>query len=223
MAVGRHIKVKRPNGWVATGMDHHGIYMGDDTVVHFTGMKKKKAQILRTNLVVFQSAGQAELVDYEHIKTFRPARFGNEFIDFSRIQLRPPADVIADCLAHLGFAQGTWDAYTNNCEHFATTMATGIGFSLHSLSLYRHLNERGTGLSFLVSALFEGDRFFNSKGEFPNITNFLYSSSGLYFIEHYESPCMTPPTWLYSNSLSGPWSIIDQRQVPYPLSYQKCW
>lgn len=99
MAAGDHIRVHRTGYW------HHGIDMGDGTVIHFTGEEKNMntAAITHTPLAVFSRESPYEIVEYAS----RPH----------------PSEVIARALSRLG--QRGYDLARNNCEHFATWCVLG--------------------------------------------------------------------------------------------------
>lgn len=102
MARGEHIKVKRSGGLYS----HHGIDMGDDTVIHFSGepFRRKHARICRVGLEEFQSGGQLELVRHR---------------DVGRT-LAAAAEAAESCLSGR-----TYCLWSNNCEHFASWCRTG--------------------------------------------------------------------------------------------------
>lgn len=99
MQKGDHIKVKRSLYF------HHGIYIGDNTVVHFTGepFYKLEAKIRRSTIFVFLEGGEAELVQYGKCQP----------IDYT----------IKIAESHIG--KSGYNLVFNNCEHFATFCKTG--------------------------------------------------------------------------------------------------
>lgn len=99
MGKGDHIKVKRGMYW------HHGIDMGDGTVVHFTGepTRKRHAAIRRTSMEKFLRGGRLEVVEYA--KSYCPE------VVVSRAMSR-----LAERGYHLAL---------KNCEHFARWCKTG--------------------------------------------------------------------------------------------------
>ncbi len=102
MARGDHIRVRRCGGlyW------HHGIDIGDGTVVHYSGepLRVRDACVCRVTLEEFLHGGVAEVVRYP-------------------VERRPAADVVADALSRLG--ERRYGVWWNNCEHFATHCKTG--------------------------------------------------------------------------------------------------
>ena len=102
MARGDHIKVYR-KGRVYS---HHGIDMGDGTVIHFTGepLQVHRARVERTDMATFLRGGKARVVRH-------------------RGPVLPDDEVIAAAEALL--TAGKYSVFRNNCEHFATYCKTG--------------------------------------------------------------------------------------------------
>jgi hypothetical protein len=102
MAEGEHIKVQRLKGlyW------HHGIDIGDGTVVHYSGepLRWVEACICQVSMDVFLRGGDPVVVKH-------------------RGAARPPADVVKEALSHVG-EQG-YNLFERNCEHFACYCQTG--------------------------------------------------------------------------------------------------
>jgi hypothetical protein len=101
MVCGDHILVRR-------GLyEHHGIDLGDGTVVHFSGgqegWQKARSRVQRTPIEDFARGGAVEVLPYEG--------------------LDPARDAAACALGKLG-ASG-YDLVFNNCEHFARWCKTG--------------------------------------------------------------------------------------------------
>jgi len=99
MAKGDHIKVKR------LGYYHHGIDIGDRTVVHFTGEpgNKVNAEVRRTSMLEFLNDGKLEIIKYK--KSF------------------PSDAVVLRALSRL--EEKGYSLFFNNCEHFASWCKTG--------------------------------------------------------------------------------------------------
>jgi hypothetical protein len=99
MAWGDHIKVYRLLYY------HHGIEIGDGTVVHFTGEpgRKSDAEIKRTPIEDFLCEGKLEIVEYS--------------------QALNPEQVIQTAFKYIG-TKG-YNLAFNNCEHFARYCKTG--------------------------------------------------------------------------------------------------
>jgi hypothetical protein len=102
MARGDHIKVYRSFRLYS----HHGIDLGDGTVVHFAGepFRTRRARVVRTDMADFLRGGQARVVHH---------RKGSLPVD----------DVVA--MAESLLEQGNYSVFHNNCEHFATLCKTG--------------------------------------------------------------------------------------------------
>jgi hypothetical protein len=96
---GDHIWVRR------FGYTHHGLDVGDDMVVHFTGTpgSKRNAAIQKDSLEAFAQGGEVSTRDY-----------GRRF----------DADEAAQ-RAESRVGQSGYDLYRNNCEHFARWCVTG--------------------------------------------------------------------------------------------------
>jgi len=99
MAKADHVKVYRVGYW------HHGIDIGDGTVVHYTGEpgKKENAFVKRTTMEEFLDSGKIEVVEYD-------------FADSVSI-------VVNRALERIGKKE--YNLFTNNCEHFARFCKTG--------------------------------------------------------------------------------------------------
>ena len=102
MARGDHIRVARMRGLYY----HHGIDMGDGTVVHFSGepLRLAEALVTRDTMAVFSGGYPVEVVDHGDSTTAR----------------EEAADT---ALAHLG--ETGYRLWRNNCEHFASYCKTG--------------------------------------------------------------------------------------------------
>ena len=104
MAAGDHLRVQRRVIW------HHGIDMGDGTVIHASGEPgrlKLDAEIRRASMEEFLRGGDAEIVqDSEAL---------------------PAKEVIARAEAALGGRE--YSLFFNNCEHFARWCQSGKALS----------------------------------------------------------------------------------------------
>src|SRR5688572_11615891 len=102
MARGDHIKVRRRGGLYS----HHGIDMGDGTVVHFSGepFRRDEASICRVTMVEFLAGGRMDIVRH------RGTVLAND-------------EVVA--AAEAALARQKYCLWRNNCEHFATQCKTG--------------------------------------------------------------------------------------------------
>lgn len=99
---GDHVKAYRGGFW------HHGIYVGDHSVIHFTGADGKNAasaSICRTSWRDFAlQSERVEVVGY-------------------RVPVHPPPDVVNRAFSRIG--AGGYSLLFNNCEHFALWCKTG--------------------------------------------------------------------------------------------------
>lgn len=102
MARGDHIKVRRHCGLYS----HHGIDMGDGTVIHFSGepFRREEASICRVTLAEFLSGGRSVVVRHHGA-------------------VLTPEEVAA--AAEAALARQKYCLWRNNCEHFATECKTG--------------------------------------------------------------------------------------------------
>lgn len=102
MARGDHIKVRRLGFLYA----HHGIDMGDGTVIHFSGepLFPSRARVIRSDFAAFCQGGTSHVVPYPN-------------------PVRTPEAVVATAEGLL--SAGAYCVLLNNCEHFATYCKTG--------------------------------------------------------------------------------------------------
>jgi hypothetical protein len=98
---GDHIYVKRRRRLYV----HHGVYMGDGKVIHFTGSvrEKKDPKVQETDLSGFLKGGVFRRRDYEE-----------------RLRASETVTVAKNQLSDSRYSM-LW----NNCEHFATYCVTG--------------------------------------------------------------------------------------------------
>lgn len=107
---GDHIRVQRMNGLYA----HHGIYVSDEEVIHFTGkdddsiLDWSKPEVIQTDLAYFLKGGILEVKEYTD----------EEFAD-----LYSPEQIVIYARACLG--DKGYNLIFNNCEHFANVCTLG--------------------------------------------------------------------------------------------------
>lgn len=107
---GDHIRVQRMNGLYA----HHGIYVSDEEVIHFTGkdddsiLDWSKPEVIQTDLAYFLKGGILEIKEYTD----------EEFAD-----LYSPEQIVTYARACLG--DKGYNLIFNNCEHFANVCTLG--------------------------------------------------------------------------------------------------
>lgn len=106
--MGDHIKVSR-------GLySHHGIYVSDEEIIHFTGKDEdsildwSKPEVISTDLDYFLKGGVLEVKEYTD----------DEFCD-----LYPVEDIVKYARACLG--DKGYNLVFNNCEHFANVCTLG--------------------------------------------------------------------------------------------------
>ena len=101
MARGDHIYVERPLGYT-----HHGIDLGDGTVIHFSGEpggNKLTAHVCRSSIEEFAGAGEVKVRRYA--------------------VCAPPDEIVIRAEARLD--ECGYHLVFNNCEHFARWCVTG--------------------------------------------------------------------------------------------------
>lgn len=118
MARGDHIQTKRMLGLYY----HHGIDMGDGTVVHFSGepLNGAMAVVCRVSEEAFTQGQPRQVVSYDGIE---------EVLD--------PEETIALALEQLD--NKGYNVFYNNCEHFATYCKTRKKMSRQVRSFTRKL------------------------------------------------------------------------------------
>ena len=146
MARGDHIYVQRLGGVYS----HHGIDCGDGSVIHQTAFRHGAPGVERITLEQFAEGGEIKVRDYEAFlraasgseRVLRDASlaFGRALDSARGISAIEHPDTTPDAvvaraesrLGELGF-----DAWLNNCEHFATWCRTGISNSAQVDGLWR--------------------------------------------------------------------------------------
>ena len=108
--MGDHIRVQRINGLYA----HHGVYVSDAEVIHFTGKEDdsildwSKPEVIKSDLEYFLKGGVLEIKEYSD----------EEFQD-----LYSPEQIVTYARACLG--DKGYNLAFNNCEHFANVCTLG--------------------------------------------------------------------------------------------------
>ncbi len=104
MSAGDHILVKRMGG----AYQHHGIDMGDGTVIHFSGepFHRVEAKVCRVPMEAFLQGGQKRIVRYA-----------------DNVDVLPVEETLR--LAEKQMDKTGYSLFRNNCEHFATYCKTG--------------------------------------------------------------------------------------------------
>lgn len=107
---GDHIRVCRMNGVYY----HHGVYVSDAEVIHFTGddddsvLDWSKAHVIKTSLARFLNGGKVEV---------------KEYTDAEILDLYPVEGIVNYARSCLG--DGGYNLIFNNCEHFANSCTLG--------------------------------------------------------------------------------------------------
>lgn len=118
------------------GYSHHGIYIGNNNVVHYSGFNEfaKKGKIIKTSLNQFVLNGK--LRKYEATEFLR----GNQYSD---------EEIVQRALSRLG--EDEYNVVFNNCEHFANWCTHDDDFSSQTAGMaelnIRMGNVMGTGIS----------------------------------------------------------------------------
>ena len=108
---GTHIYVTKGNG---VTYQHHGIYVGNNRVVHYYGTTKSKAEasIQETTLEVFLQGNHDKENRYY-------------FMDHQNSYM--PEEIVRRARSRIG--QRNYQLWGRNCEHFARWCASGNGTS----------------------------------------------------------------------------------------------
>lgn len=103
---GDHVRVKRDH------YNHHGIYVGNGEVIHFTGLsddginKPSEVLVRKTSIQFFLKDGVGERAIYSKKE---------------RKLLNSPEEIVR--LANERLGEGNYDLVSNNCEHFANSVS----------------------------------------------------------------------------------------------------
>lgn len=107
---GDHIRVMRIGGLYA----HHGVYISDDEVIHFTGQDDdsildwSKCEVIKTDLQTFLKGGTVEVKEYTD-EEFQDLYSPEQIVIYAR-----------SCIGDKGY-----NLAFNNCEHFANVCTLG--------------------------------------------------------------------------------------------------
>ena len=105
-----HIRVKRIGGLYA----HHGVYVSDEEVIHFTGQDDdsifdwSKCEVIKTDLSTFLKGGTLEVKEYTDDE-FQDLYSPDQIVIYAR-----------SCVGEKGY-----NLAFNNCEHFANVCTLG--------------------------------------------------------------------------------------------------
>ncbi len=140
MARGDHIKVRRLGFLYA----HHGIDMGDGTVIHFSGepLRPTRARVIRSDFTAFCDGARCQVVPY-------------------REPVRRPCEVVAAAEASL--SAGSYCVLLNNCEHFATYCKTGVtkSYQVRRLALAAGATHTTVAVAVISLVRYAQRRFFS--------------------------------------------------------------
>lgn len=108
--MGDHIRVKRVGGLYA----HHGVYVSDEEVIHFTGQEDdsildwSKPEVISSDLKYFLKGGILEIKEYSD-EEFKDLYAPEQIVTYARA-----------CIGDKGY-----NLFFNNCEHFANICTLG--------------------------------------------------------------------------------------------------
>lgn len=159
---GNHIRVSR--GLYC----HHGVYISNDEVIHFTGkdadniLDWSKNEVIKTNLNEFMRGDKLEV---------------KEYTDDELDDLYPVEHIILYARACLGDKE--YDLIFNNCEHFANTCTLGRFRSKQVERVFGGLTINKTGgnmglfgaIGGFIKGIFGGNK---SSGGSRNVSNTTY-------------------------------------------------
>jgi hypothetical protein len=153
MMVGDHLLVKRKRLFFT--YYHHGIYVGDDKVIHLTGPRKKDAKVIESSLEEFLNGGQKEIWEYvtfieilRNLHRDMQSGIGQPhwilpLLDEERIieienRIKDNNNTVSVAYKYLG--RRGYNLFSNNCEHFAVFCKTGIAISLQSIFFQKQVD-----------------------------------------------------------------------------------
>lgn len=128
MARGDHIKVKRLRGLYT----HHGIDMGDGTVIHVDGDPFRQINVCVRQSTMEDFLAGGEKIVVEHPQNARDAKA-----------------ICEDALRRLG--EPGYHLFRHNCEHFAYACQVGKGMSPQARRLQQLLVTTAAGAAMVAS------------------------------------------------------------------------
>lgn len=123
---GDHICVKRKGRFYT----HHGIYLGDRRVIHFSGSIREKVdpKVRETDLSTFLRGGKVRRRNHrERLAPSETVRIARDLL-----------------------SKGKYSMIWNNCEHFATYCATGKKKSLQVRKVLSGIGTVAAGVAVVV-------------------------------------------------------------------------
>lgn len=157
--MGDHIRVKRMHGIYT----HHGIYVSDNEVIHFTGtdddniMDSSKNMVISSDLNFFLKGGELEVKEYTD----------EEFQD-----LYEPDQIVAYARSCLG--DDGYNLIFNNCEHFANVCTLGRFRSHQVERLLQNMGVDYMGLLDTIGGLIKGIFGGSSSGASRSTSSTVY-------------------------------------------------
>lgn len=135
-----------------TGYDHHGIYIGDDKVIHYSGLSNgiSKGGICETTLFDFSGDKQQVGVIAHSNAAYLPQ------------------DIVQRAIKKIG--ENDYNVVTNNCEHFTNWCVTGVkeskqvqsvvkstvdiaSISYKGYKIYQYVKNAQTGANLISAAM----------------------------------------------------------------------
>ncbi len=111
--VGDHLKVSR------TYYNHHGIFIGDDRVIHYSPPDNQRGI---DGIGIAQILGANSKINTIHVAGLHSFEFeeGKEafVVEYDKDQVYPPLKVLARARSRLG--ENGYNLWGNNCEHFVS-------------------------------------------------------------------------------------------------------
>ena len=223
MAIGQHLRVKRPDLLFLKGFWHHGIDLGDGTVAHVTGENAATACVHRTNIRAFAANDKIEAVDYDKIKKLPSFKtFTGKIIEPSKLKIFSENERVEHALNCIGKGYGNYDPELQNCEHFATSVVTDQPFSLQSNEFRKFIDKSTIHASIrLWSEIIK----WHAGGKSGNYSNLkikymgsLYSCKNSRFLEMYDKAYHVPVTWAKIKNETAKPQVISETEIAYPLT-----
>ena len=174
MAAGDHIAVLRHRWFHIIRYWHHGIDVGDGTVIHLTGPRKKDAEVTRTSLEEFLKGGAKVIVDYSAFTTRLIMHYD---MDPPRERLRITQHIAPLDIHGLG-SPLSYDVKLPSEQHTWATVRTLPRVPVFSASKIRAIEER---INDPVRAIAEARKHLGGKGYNLEINN----------CEHFATFCKT--------------------------------
>lgn len=239
---GDQLYAKRPLPWVPIGIDHHGIDIGDNTIVHFSrckfdlqGNQRDCYLVVRTNMRAFAKSAETELAErsYDYFKGLVESsffcydrRYKDKVEEYVNAPLPDDSSTIVDKALSLVGHEGGKNGFPKyhptswNCEHFATFVRKDIPFSNQAeyrIDKRKNL-EASIGEIILTGIEYLGARHLGAPQGSKNFKGCLYETEdGIHYIEAYQEPGTLSPQWYEISEDSSSYTLVNPGLVPYPL------